>query len=992
MNASQAQHRIHCITSIKVLLVVLLCSLASSLASAAQSFTPGNYVFVSDGTFDEMHVGDFLSATTTYNGQTVNAFRGVQRTYYWKDLEPDWYHNYTWTKVDQDIAYLKNNYPGRKLAIQFSYKCWTAGPNDYNFPDYIKDNKANGVNGAGPYGDPANGGSGVGYYVALGMNNNYHPYIWNTAVQARMKEVLEALYQHLVDTNNLDVLECINMCESSDNFGTGPNLCTSDVWGDASKTNMLNMKNAFPNIWVFQYANFPKDQMVKWADFNNSNGIGWGGPDVAGWLNNAPAGPPNHPEEETLNGSPSSPGTYAYYCNFWQYPNVTAHVIGDKQIKGAAVQNPDYNWDIAETGEYNYGLAKDRLQLNYLFWQAQYSTTRNSKIINLVKGKVNSDGLAGGLNTTPPGPPANVNVTQITPGDQSISFTWTNPTDSDFDRVKICRSSTGWPTLQDAVYTTTHNQTSWTDSGLTNGVLYYYKFFAFDDGSPVCYASGVGVSETPGDTAPPAAISGLTATSTGTGNEINLTWSKPNPLGDYVGVMIRRKAGGYPTSISDGTLICNSTGTSFLDNNGVVDGTTYYYRGFAYDAIPNYNLTQVVGATEATGVSADTVAPAKITGLTAVSPGTGNKINLSWTNPVTADYAGVMIRRKAGSYPTSTTDGTLIYDSNGTSCSDTNAVVDGTTYYYRSFSHDEVPNYNVYQSADTETTGVSTDTTAPAVPTGLAATPAVGQISLDWNDNTEADLSGYNLYRTTTAGSGYAKINGALLTSSSYVDGSLTGGVTYYYKVTSVDDASNESSDSSPVSSVPRIFATFIGEGANDGWVLESGETTNVGGSTNSTDTSTGALKIGDDTGKKQYKAIVSFDTYGLPDTATITAATLKIKRGTSSNTPSALGTIWADINTYGLGGDPALQNNDFQAGCSVSQAAQMSYPSSNGTVSSGSLNQAGRNAICLDGRTQFRIYFNTDDNNDSKADYLGFYSGENGTSANRPVLEITYY
>jgi len=53
----------------------------------------------------------------------------------------------------------------------------------------------------------------------------------------------------------------------------------------------------------------------------------------------------------------------------------------------------------------------------------------------------------------------------------------------------------------------------------------------------------------------------------------------------------------------------------------------------------------------------------------------------------------------------------------------------------------------------------------PAVPTGLGATPGDKQASLDWDDNSESDLDGYNVYRSLTSGSGYSKINGSLVTN-----------------------------------------------------------------------------------------------------------------------------------------------------------------------------------------------------------------------------------
>jgi hypothetical protein len=42
-------------------------------------------------------------------------------------------------------------------------------------------------------------------------------------------------------------------------------------------------------------------------------------------------------------------------------------------------------------------------------------------------------------------------------------------------------------------------------------------------------------------------------------------------------------------------------------------------------------------------------------------------------------------------------------------------------------------------------------------------------------------------------------------------------------------------------------------------------------------------------------------------------------------------------------------------------------------------------------GTTQLRVYFNLDDNDDSGNDYIGYYSGESSTSANRPQLVVTY-
>lgn len=95
------------------------------------------------------------------------------------------------------------------------------------------------------------------------------------------------------------------------------------------------------------------------------------------------------------------------------------------------------------------------------------------------------------------------------------------------------------------------------------------------------------------------------------------------------------------------------------------------------------------------------------------------------------------------------------------------------------------------------------DTTPPAAPTGLIATGGNGVVNLDWNDNGEADLAGYNVLRSTTSGGPYTKINASLITVSTYSDTTVTNGTTYYYVVTAVDTSNNESGNSNQASATP---------------------------------------------------------------------------------------------------------------------------------------------------------------------------------------------
>ena len=95
------------------------------------------------------------------------------------------------------------------------------------------------------------------------------------------------------------------------------------------------------------------------------------------------------------------------------------------------------------------------------------------------------------------------------------------------------------------------------------------------------------------------------------------------------------------------------------------------------------------------------------------------------------------------------------------------------------------------------------DFTAPSIPTGLSATVGSGTVSLDWSDNSESDLAGYNVYRSTTFGGNFSKLNALLLSDSNYTDNNVINGTSYYYVVTAADTSTNESGYSSQVSAMP---------------------------------------------------------------------------------------------------------------------------------------------------------------------------------------------
>lgn len=78
---------------------------------------------------------------------------------------------------------------------------------------------------------------------------------------------------------------------------------------------------------------------------------------------------------------------------------------------------------------------------------------------------------------------------------------------------------------------------------------------------------------------------------------------------------------------------------------------------------------------------------------------------------------------------------------------------------------------------------------------GTAATSHT--VSLRWDPST-SPVAGYNVYRSSTPGGPYAKINSAVAASTSYLDSSVQSGMTYYYVSTAVSTGGLESQYSSP--------------------------------------------------------------------------------------------------------------------------------------------------------------------------------------------------
>jgi len=274
-----------------------------------------------------------------------------------------------------------------------------------------------------------------------------------------------------------------------------------------------------------------------------------------------------------------------------------------------------------------------------------------------------------------------------------------------------------------------------------------------------------------GDVLPPyPPVSGTVQIVAGnrTSSSIGYTWTKAS---DATTTVIIYKKGSYPTSVTDGTVGYNGTGSS-TNFTGLDVGTKYYFSFFSWRA----------GSGEYSKdwrQSNDSTNPGPPTAFDAKEPLT-HSIGLSWSKGTNATTTYIV--RKTGSYPTNITDGSFVYNDTGTSTTDTglDAV---TTYFYRAWSYNVESDYFSLEYADdNELTLAEPPTVVTNASSNVEETTATlnGYIANDGGD----DASTGFYYDTTTGGvTGNVSAVGIFSTGTEFSKGitSLTKGELYYY-------------------------------------------------------------------------------------------------------------------------------------------------------------------------------------------------------------------
>jgi predicted phage tail protein len=284
------------------------------------------------------------------------------------------------------------------------------------------------------------------------------------------------------------------------------------------------------------------------------------------------------------------------------------------------------------------------------------------------------------LGGAPAGATAPANVTALTASSTSptsVTLNWTNPTSAGFAGAHICRNfGTTAPTSDCAGVNVSSSTHTYTDTHqLIPNTQYTYAVFAYNTTGQL--APGAGVTVTTQQAPAPSNVTGLGATAP-TATSVTLTWT--NPTSNFAGVYICRGYGTTAPTYPCGGVKVAGPATTYTDSSNLIPNTQYTYTVFASNAAGT--LSSGASVTVTTPSSAP---PANVTHLTAQAL-SSTSIQLNWTNPTSANFAGVFICRGYGTTaPTYPCGGVTVAAPTAT-FTDSYQLIPNTKYTYTVFA------------------------------------------------------------------------------------------------------------------------------------------------------------------------------------------------------------------------------------------------------------------------------------------------------------------
>ena len=278
------------------------------------------------------------------------------------------------------------------------------------------------------------------------------------------------------------------------------------------------------------------------------------------------------------------------------------------------------------------------------------------------------------------------------------------------------------------------SQSTWTSTELTRGI-WYVNIVANDNSGKTDYKTYKLMI----DSSIPDIVA-VTGKYNGVLQNIDagpvISWTDPNSTSDDTFYITND--GSDPTSSS----YIYSTNLSTFDLPNQKEGTTTIKVRALNGAGTSSDIRTFV-------VKYDSTAPANVTSFNATVNNT--TVNLSWKNPTASDFTKVILIRNAAHAPLTVTDGTKVYEGNGTTYSDQN-LTENTTYYYTIFTTDTIGNTSSGAIAKATT---STNVTQSTIPTVTESTVVVKAQDLE---QTKQPIITANQQTTTTNNTGTVQV------------------------------------------------------------------------------------------------------------------------------------------------------------------------------------------------------------------------------------------
>jgi subtilase family serine protease len=134
---------------------------------------------------------------------------------------------------------------------------------------------------------------------------------------------------------------------------------------------------------------------------------------------------------------------------------------------------------------------------------------------------------------------------------------------------------------------------------------------------------------------------------------------------------------------------------------------------------------------------------------------------------------------------------------------------DSTNLYYHAVTgYDNATGWGTFNGSNLFADLAPSSAAPPATPTNLAASAGDGSVTLNWTASSGA--TSYNLYRSTTSGGEGSTPIKTGIASTTYIDNTVTNGVTYYYKV-SASNNEGTSGFSNEASATPAALVITNG-------------------------------------------------------------------------------------------------------------------------------------------------------------------------------------